>query len=139
MSEIDELQRRLAVAMDRIGQGIGAIGEPRPAPGADANALEDMRKALAEARAARTGLETRLAELSAEVDRLRQTNENLLELSQALRAANEARLGDAELIDRTMAAELESLRAAQAVSEAEARAILDALAPLLAETPKETA
>ena len=82
-------------------------------------------------------LQTRLSDMSQETDRLRQANTDLRETIQALREAGEEKLGDPAKIDTAMAAELESLRAVQATSEAEARAILDALAPLLAEKKED--
>ena len=138
MSDIDELQRRLNAAMDRIGQGVAKLDAPASAAASSAQTIDDLRKSVEDARRAKASLETRLSDLSQEADRLRRANEDLRDTIKALREAGEAKLGDPARIDAAMAAELESLRAAQAVSEAEARAILEALAQLLAEK-KETA
>lgn len=134
MSDIDDLQRRLAAAMDRIGQGVATLADKSDAAGKTTQALEDMRKTLDDLRKTNASLQTRLSDLSQESVRLREANTDLRETIQALREAGEDKLGDPAKIDTAMAAELESLRAVQATSEAEARAILDALAPLLAET-----
>ena len=49
MNEIDELQRRIAAAMDRVARGVEAMGQaaPEPAPAAEAPAGrdEDMAEA----------------------------------------------------------------------------------------------
>lgn len=72
------------------------------------------------------------ARLDMEMQRLRATNDQLRETSAALRAVNEAGVGEPSLINRAMLAELEALRATRAVEAAEAGAILSRLEPLLA-------
>ena len=49
----------------------------------------------------------------------------------ALRTANAEGVGDAHLINKSMMAELEGLRAMRAAESAEARTIIDALTQLL--------
>ncbi len=137
MSEIDDLQRRLTAALDRIGQGVQSLSAAPKEDRSSAQTIEDLRKNLDDLRKSNTALQTRLSDMSQETDRLRQANTDLRETIQALRAAGEEKLGDPAKIDTAMAAELESLRAVQATSEAEARAILDALAPLLAEKKED--
>lgn len=137
MSEINELQQRLSAAMDRIGQGVAGLSAADAHAKDDAQTIETLRKSVEDARKTTTALQTRLSDLSQETERLRQANQDLRETIQALREAGEEKLGDPAKIDTAMASELESLRAVQATSESEARAILDALAPLLAEKKED--
>ena len=49
MSNIEELQRRIATAMDRVAQGVEQMGNAAPAPDPEtAQALEDERTANAQ-------------------------------------------------------------------------------------------
>ncbi len=162
MSEIDELQRRITAAMDRIGQGVETLAARPVTPAAPAVAqtdpqeILDLRQALEDERNANAQLEERvrsvrakqedlvgalqqqvddqktaMAAMNREMNRLRKNNQQLRAINKSLREANEASLGDAHLINKAMLTELEGLRATQAASEAEARAILDALSPLI--------
>jgi chromosome segregation ATPase len=137
MSDIDQLQQRLSAAMDRISTGVGVLGDGAEAAKSSAQTIDALKKNVEDARKTNTALQTRLSDLSQEADRLRQANEDLRDTIQALREAGEEKLGDPAKIDTAMASELESLRALQSTSEAEARAILDALAPLLAEKKED--
>ncbi|WP_299730981.1 hypothetical protein [uncultured Tateyamaria sp.] len=150
MSEIDALQQRLTAAMDRIAAGMGSLGS---AQGADTTALqaelddekianaqlqERVRKmadrqdaALAEAKAASEAVQTRVAAMDLELQRLRKANDQLRQSNAALRNANEEGVGEPHLINKAMLAELEGLRAARAADVAEASSIIGALAPLL--------
>ncbi|MFL4471461.1 hypothetical protein ACERZ8_16855 [Tateyamaria armeniaca] len=150
MSEIDALQQRLTSAMDRIAAGMGSLGS---AQGADTAALqaelddekianaqltERVRKmadrqdeALAEAKAASEAVQTRVAAMDLELQRLRKANDQLRQSNAALRTANEEGVGEPHLINKAMMAELEGLRAARAADVAEASSIIGALAPLL--------
>ena len=128
MSDIDDLQRRLSAALDRIGQGVADMAAAPKDAGQDVDAI---RKSLDDAMAAKDRLETRMAELDAELARLRQSNEQLRAVCQSLRASNESGLSDPESINIALAAELEAFRATQSANEAEVRAILDALSPLV--------
>lgn len=129
MSEIDELQRRLTAALDRIGQGISALGAPTDA----AQPSEDMGKAFSDAVAAKALLEARIAEMERDLARLSRSNDQLRGVNQSLRTANEAQVGDSQLVNSALSAEVEGLRASHAASQTEVRAILDALGPLLKE------
>lgn len=71
------------------------------------------------------------ARLDMDVQRLRQSNEQLRAVNAALREANQAAVGEPSLINRAMLAELEGLRATRATDAAEAGAILARLEPLL--------
>lgn len=158
MSDIDALQQRLTAAMDRIATGLGGLD----AAGADEaaalqTALEDERvvtaqltervrklserldQAEAQATAAVEAATARVAELDFELQRLRTANEQLRESNAALRTANEEGVGEPNLINKSMMAELEGLRAARAADVAEASSIIGALTPLLdqLEAPEE--
>jgi predicted RNase H-like nuclease (RuvC/YqgF family) len=140
MSNIEELQRRIATAMDRVAQGVEQMGNAAPAPDpGTAQALEDERTANAQLseriRTLKTKSETeaaalhsqveesrsRIALLDIELQRVRRANQELTNACAALRAANFEGVG----------AELEALRAARAADVAESSAILAALTPLV--------
>lgn len=72
-----------------------------------------------------------MAALDAELQKLRTANDDLIAANAALREANAQGVGEPELINRGMQAELVALRAARAAEAAEAGAVLDALTPLL--------
>jgi|TARA_B110000908_G_scaffold171145_1_gene232879 chromosome segregation ATPase len=150
MSDIDELQRRITAAMDRVASGLDQLGANS---GGDTEALEqaleDEKLAngqlservrllkqrqddeLSEMKASVAGANARMAELDLEVQRVRKANDDLRSSNQALRAANEAGVGEPHLINKAMMAELEALRAARAADVSETNAIIDALTPLL--------
>ena len=75
--------------------------------------------------------------LDGELQRLRQANDALLKSCTEMRAALAENLGEPHLINQAMLAELEALRAARAVEAAEARAVLGALEPVLAQAAGE--
>ncbi|MCE8008070.1 hypothetical protein [Aestuariivita sp.] len=155
MSEIDELQRRIMAAMERIGQGAEALQSAPPV--VDTDAIEALRQALDEEKLVTAQLEERikklkaahaaelaeataqaagpdpekLADLDRELQRLRKANQQLRDSNAALREANEAGVGEPHLINSAMLAELEGLRAERAADVAEASAIMDQLVPLL--------
>ncbi|NNK17242.1 MAG: hypothetical protein HKP51_10105 [Sulfitobacter sp.] len=150
MSNIDELQRRITTAMDRVAQGLDKIGGAPTGPDPETmQALEDERTANAqltervralktksdnEMAAMRAQLEegeARMAQLDIELQRLRRANEQLTDACAALRDANNEGVGDPHLINKAMLAELDGLRAARASDVAESSAILAALSPLL--------
>jgi chromosome segregation ATPase len=150
MSNIDELQRRITAAMDRVALGDEKLGTATgDADPEMAQALEDERTANAqltervralkikfasEMATVRTQVEdsdARLAQLDVELQRVRRANTQLTEACAALRDANEEGVGDPHLINKAMLAELEALRAARAADVAEATAILSALTPLM--------
>ncbi|MHA6344805.1 hypothetical protein [Roseivivax sp. CAU 1761] len=169
MSEIDELQHRIASALDRIAVGAEALERVRPAadpepPATDPEELAELRAALEDERLANRQLEERvralkerqegqlaelraqigagregLLHLDAELQRMRQANETLEAATQELSRALAEGAGDKAMIDRAMLAELESIRAARAADEAEARAVLGALTPLLADAARAEA
>ncbi|RVV99482.1 hypothetical protein EKE94_02020 [Mesobaculum littorinae] len=161
MDDISDLERRLTAALDRISTGIVPLQipgpEPEPAP-VDTGLpsaeqllaeLESEREVTAQleerVRAIREKQHTRVAELEAEGERLAQAlaaseaevaqlrgvTEALRGNNDALRQANEAGVGDPELIDTAMRTELEALRAQHRSDRAEIEAILAELAPIL--------
>lgn len=165
MSEITELERRLTAAMDRIGQGLEGLSDRGVAPDAPADDaggedaaklrqdLEDERlvtaqleerikalhrkheervtaleKELSEARAA-------LSEMGEALEKLKESEDRLQQDAQALRAAGGE--AGAELMNASLSAELDTLRAARAAERSEAKAIKAALEPLLTSDAKE--
>ncbi len=150
MSNIDELQRRITTAMDRVAQGLDKIGGGPAGPDPEMEqALEDERTANAQlterVRALKTKsdaenaslraqideAQARISQLDVELQRVRRSNTQLSEACEALREANEEGVGEPHLINKAMLAELEGLRAARASDVAETSAILAALTPLL--------
>jgi len=153
-------------ALDKAAATAAAAPAPAPVPDAapataDAAALAALQLALDEERLANAQLEERLralkqkqearaaqveAELEAmraslkqldtDLSRLRQANAQLEASNADLRAANEQGVGEPHLINKAMMAELESMRTARLVDIAEAKAVRDALQPLL-DTPQE--
>lgn len=70
MSELEELQGRIAAAMERIGAGLGALEAAQP-EGAE-GAGEDLAQALDEERIANAQLEERLKKLKGELDAVKE-------------------------------------------------------------------
>ena len=112
MSQIEELQRRITAAMDRISQGL----EMR-ASGGDGGLAEDER--------------ARLKKLDDDLQSLRRANSQLRDNNKALREANQAGVAEPHLINKAMLAELEGLRAARNADRAEADVVLGELTRLL--------
>jgi|SRR6056297_804674 DNA repair exonuclease SbcCD ATPase subunit len=148
MSEIEEFQRRINAALDRIAQGI----EAAPSGGGDPAEMDALRQALEDEKLANEQLQERvkalrarrnkleedleamrdqtsesLSKLDSELQALRRANQQLRDNNQALREANAAGVGEPHLINKSMMAELESLRASRAVDRAETTAILSEL------------
>ncbi len=155
MSDISELEGRITAALDRIGQGLDALS-PKP-DAAEAEEITALKVSLEEEKTANAQLEERvraikekqehtLANLASEVDRLRgllqagesgamrlkKVNGELRMNNAALRDAASAGVVEPNLVNKSMMAELEALRAAQAADRAELDAILGELEPLIA-------
>lgn len=151
MSQIDELQRRIIAALDRIGQGL----EGQQA-GPDVQEVESLKQQLEDERLASAQLEERLKKLHEKQDAqveaaakaredmvakietldrdlqsLRTANQQLRENNAALREANAKGVAEPHLINKAMLAELEGLRATHAADKAEADAILAELGRIL--------
>lgn len=149
MSEIEELHSRIMSAMDRVANGMAAL----EAKGAESMALqqaldaektanaelnermramgEDHAKAIEDAEARATEATERMSKFDEDLQRLRLANGQLSEACEALRGANAEGVGDANLINNAMAAELEALRAARTAEVTETNEIIAALMPLL--------
>ncbi|MDF1726415.1 MAG: hypothetical protein P1U53_01585 [Sulfitobacter sp.] len=150
MSDINELQGRITAAMDRLAKGVDKLGSGPSGPDPEMEAaLEEERTANAQlqerVRALKTKSDAELASLRAQIEegqarisqldtglqRVRRANAQLTEACAALISANEEGVGDPDLINKAMLAELEALRAARAADIAEAGAILAALEPMV--------
>jgi len=150
MSNIDELQRRITAAIDRIANGISnAGGKTSSENQVMAAALDDEKLANAQLTERVRNLKSRydstlldiqkktdaaderVSVLDLELQRMRKSNDQLRQSNSDLRKANEEGVGEPDLINKSMLAEIESLRAARAADVAEANIILGALTPLL--------
>lgn len=161
MTQIDELERRITAALDRIAYGVEQMDTasppaPEPAAATDPAELAALQEALDSERLANAQLEERVkairekqentvAELTeqvgsqreamtgldTELQRLRSANDMLRTTNQEMRTALEENVREPHLINKAMLAELEGLRAAQAADVAENRAVLTAMEPLL--------
>lgn len=154
MSDIEDLERRITAALERIGTAVEGLDAPGPqgTPEADPEELSRLREALEEEKLVSAQLEERnaklrgkyedqratleqeleaqrmaTAKLDMEMQRMRAANEQLRSSNQALREANEKGVGEPHLINKAMLAELEGLRASREVDKAEARAIADTI------------
>jgi len=148
MGDIDEMQRRLSAAMDRVAAALETAVPDQAGQEALRAELEEERLANAQLQSrvkklkARTPppdptLTARLDELDRLVQRLRRTNEALRESNAALRAANAEGMAEPHLINKSMMAELDALRADRGVETAEMHAILAALQPLVPTEPTQ--
>lgn len=159
MQEITDLERRITTALERIGKGMDRLSgpapdrKPAPAPSTGDSAL---RAQLDEEKALTAQLQDRIRSLKdrdstgnqqdkvdrltqqldvqgLELQRMRRTVASLRDQLQALRLAQTSGVTDPQLINKTMAAELEALRATRLTEMAEMDEILAALEPHLAE------
>ena len=146
MSNIEELERRIVSAMDRIAQGVSGLGADNSGGSealqtaldeeklANAQLNERVRKLAdqleqtqAQSQERADAAAMRIQSLDVELQRLRKATEQLRVSNAALRDANEAGVGEPHLINKAMLAELELLRAARAADVAEADTILSAM------------
>lgn len=154
---VGELERRLAVALDRIARGLDRMAAAAPAARPDPEvarlreALEAERaekaqlaervKAIKERQETHVGqLERRLSRLTEQADvqglelqRLKKALIQLREANRLLREAQEAGVADPAAINRSLQAEVEALRAARTAEIAELDEILAELRPLVGE------
>jgi hypothetical protein len=151
MSDIEELERRISAAFDRIGQAVD--GFVPPTTGAGTGELQD---ALLTEQATNAQLTERLrvvkereasqaAEAAEKVDRLTRTldaqglelqrmKKTVIQLRESLRALREAQteaLADPHLVNKAMLTELEALRATRLTEMAQMDEILAELHPLI--------
>jgi len=157
MAELEETQRRISAALARIDAGVDVLGTLSAQ--ADPEKMASLEAALNDERARSAELETRLkdltaqyeeamaaqqsaaqanphaspavAEMDAELQQLKQAIQQLRTDNQALRDAQASAVTSPDLINQSMASELDALRAERAAEVAEASAILAALEPLL--------
>ncbi|TYB82819.1 hypothetical protein [Maritimibacter fusiformis] len=155
MSDITDLQSRITTALDRIGIGLDALVKA-PEPGADSDEVIGLRAALEEERTANAQLEARVLAikekqdgtvraLSNEVDRLRglleaeeaaiarltRVNAELRANNAALREAIAEGVAEPHLVNKSMMAELDALRAAQDADRTEVDAVLGEVSRLI--------
>lgn len=154
MSNIEQLESRLTAAMDRIAAGVAGLSHADTSQTSDPGDMAALQAALDEEKTVNAQLQERLRKvtqqqesgasgqaeaaqkleaLDLELQRLRKATEALRQSNAALREANAAGVGDAHLINKSMMAELEALRAARAADVAEAETILGALDAVLNE------
>ncbi len=167
MNEIVEFERRISLALDRIGKGAESLHHIATAAKSNAHmpdgehpaiaevarlteALEAERdvtaqltervRALHEKQGAAPQDEARVDTLARQLDaqgvelqRLKQSNVQLRETMQAMRDAMAKGVHDPALINKSMAAELDALRATRAAEIAELDGILSELKPLIGE------
>jgi hypothetical protein len=115
---------------EQVQAAEAAAVAPSPTPEAASETAPEPASDVATF-AVNEALAARLTSLDADLQRLRQANAQLVASNAALRTANAEGVGDAHLINKSMMAELEGLRAMRAAESAEARTIIDALTPLL--------
>ncbi len=158
MTDISDLQARITAALDRIGTGLEALDRAPEAPAADEGEVARLTAALEEERTANAQLEERVRAIKArqdsavetlarEVERLRglmeaeeaavarlgRVNAELRANNAALREAISNGVAEPHLVNKSMMAELEGLRAAQGADRAELDAVLGELGALVAE------
>jgi hypothetical protein len=151
MSNIEELERRINVAFDRIGQAVD--GFVAPTTGAGTGELQD---ALLTEQTANAQLTERLrvvkareasqaAEAAEKVDRLNRAldaqglelqrmKKTVIQLRESLAALRETQteaVADPHLVNRAMLTELEALRATRLTEMAQMEVILAELHPLI--------
>lgn len=170
MTELAELEKRIAEAMERIRSGIEGLHTPPaedmvPATEADAlagqlssvssdlteatEALEaerartaELEAALAEAQSENAALATQVAQAApdmsqdlaateAELRTLRSAMEELQTANAALRQAALTQVTEPELINRSLAADLEAVQAARLAELRDIDAILATLDPII--------
>jgi len=151
MSDIEELERRISAAFDRIGQAVD--GFVPPTTGAGTGELQDAllterttnaqlterlrvvkeREASRAAEAAETvdRLTRALDAQGLEVQRMKKTVIQLRETLRALREAQTEAVADPHLVNEAMLTELEALRATRLTEMAQMEEILAELHPLI--------
>ncbi|WP_424833759.1 hypothetical protein [Ruegeria sp.] len=100
---------------------------------ADSERVAELSAELEMLRAERSSHGAAMSRLDDDLQRMRKANEQLRASVDELRAATQAGVPDAELLNRATVAELEATRAAQATDAAEAHAVLARLEPLLSQ------
>ena len=157
MSDIHQLEGRITAALDRIREAT-ARQQAAPAPVVAPVDTADLSAQLDDERTANAQLEERvkalkdrqdstiadlevkaaghaqqLAELEAEIQRLRGSNADLCDVTAQLRSAAADGATAPELINRATIAEVEALQAQRASEVVEIDAVLSTLKPLIVE------
>ena len=149
MSDISELEGRIASALDRISSGLSRLGAAGPAALEEELTAEREANAQLEARvrgikekqdAMIADVESQMGELKqalggmdSEIKSLRSVNDALRSSNAQLREANAGGLADAGLVNAALAAELEALRALEDGNRAEIDRALGLLEPMVQE------
>ncbi|MEL7082079.1 MAG: hypothetical protein AAGK82_11780 [Pseudomonadota bacterium] len=145
MSDIEDHEKRLTAALERISSGLDKLDADGSGEAAalkteldeeklaNAQLQERLKTLTARQAAADEAAADKATQLDLELQRLRQANSELRASNTALREANAKGVGEPHLINKAMLAELEALRAARAAEIAEAESIIGALTPLLDE------
>jgi uncharacterized protein YhaN len=151
MSNIEELERRITAAFDRIGQAVDGFVPPTTGAGtgelqdallteqtANAQLTERLRvvKAREASQAAEAAekvdrLNRALDAQGLELQRMKKTVIQLRESLAALRETQTVAVADPRLVNRAMLTELEALRATRLTEMAQMEAILAELYPLI--------
>jgi uncharacterized protein YhaN len=151
MSNIEELERRINVAFDRIGQAVDGFVAPTTGAGtgelqdallteqtANAQLTERLRvvKAREASQAAEAAekvdrLNRALDAQGLELQRMKKTAIQLRESLAALRETQTEAVADPHLVNRAMLTELEALRATRLTEMAQMEVILAELHPLI--------
>lgn len=155
MSEFAEFERRITAALERIGQGIGAmptgpgdtaaeLAELREALQAERDAtsqLAERLRAIKEREATATAeLQARIADLTAQIDaqgveskRMRRNIGALKDTVRTLREAQAKGLAEPHLVNNAMQAELDALRVTRQSELFEIDELIAGLKPLIEE------
>ena len=156
MSDITELEQRLSAALERIEYALEQEPAAAPAPpevdlGPLMEELESERLVNAQlaerVRVLREKQESMVATLEArmarmadqldglgiEIQRMKASNIALRENNRVLREALQSGVGDAALVNKSMGAELEALRASRRAEMAELHDVMAELRPLVEE------
>lgn len=138
LAELSETNQQLTAQIEAASGGeevdLGASVD-QTALEAEVAALKEQLAAAQEAApaAASPGADQEtLVRLDAELQKLRLSNDQLRASNAALREANAEGVGNPELINAALSAEVDALRAAQASDQAQVNAVLAKLEPLLA-------
>ena len=114
-----QLEERVKTLRSRLEEAQAAPAAPMVSDAALMERVEAQRESM--------------AALDAEMQRLKTANDMLRKTCEEMRGALQDNVGEPHLVNKAMLAELEALRAARAAEEAEIRAVLGAMAPLLSE------
>jgi cell division septum initiation protein DivIVA len=146
MSQIDDLQGRIALALDRISQSMDA-GQDEDSLSEEVDRLKieleeertlnlqlrERNKALwekleaAQSAPSESVVSEKLQELGGRIKKVRENNERLREINVSLREANTQNVGEPHLINSGMIAEVEGLKSTRELDNAQMTAILNAL------------